>query len=415
MKATDRASLPPRGKEKIVRRDAPPTELDVKVELIQMLIPIALERVNELLQEEVTELAGRRYSREAAAYRWGKQRGSVYLGEQKVPIEVPRLREAEHHREIPLESYHRLQTAQATDEVLFHKILHGLSCRQYKRTVRLIPQAFGVSAGTVSRRFVHASAHKLRQLMQRRLEGYEIVALVLDGKALADAQMVVALGITTEGQKIILGFVESASENSQVCIDFLRQLVERGLSYQSGLLVVIDGAKGFRKAITAVFGDYACVQRCQWHKRENVVAYLPKNQQAAMRQRLQQAYEQPTYEQAKQELGKIRQELGRFNQSAVTSLDEGFEETLTLHRLGLFKELGISLKTTNCLESINAHIQRLTRKVTSWRTSDQRQRWLASALLDVEPQLRKIKGYRHLPLLQQALQRHLNIAIATAA
>jgi len=403
MKATDRASLPPRGKEKIVLRDAPPTELDVKVELIQMLIPIALERVNELLQEEVTELAGRRYNREAAAYRWGKQRGSVYLGEQKVPIEVP------------LESYHHLQTAQATDEVLFHKILHGLSCRKYKRSVRLVPQAFGVSAGTVSRRFVHASAHQLRQLMQRRLEGYEIVALVLDGKALADAQMVVALGITTGGQKIILGFVESASENSQVCIDFLRQLVERGLSYQSGLLVVIDGAKGFRKAITAVFGESACVQRCQWHKRENVVAYLPKAQQAAMRQKLQQAYEQPSYEQAKHELGKIRQDLGRLNQSAVTSLDEGFEETLTLHRLGLFKELGISLKTTNCLESINAHIQRLTRKVTSWRTSDQRQRWLACALLEVEPQLRRIKGYRYLRLLQQTLQRHLNIAIATAA
>jgi hypothetical protein len=96
----------------------------------------------------------------------------------------------------------------------------------------------------------------------------------------------------------------------------------------------------------------------------------------------------------------IRTELKQINQSAVASLDEGFEETLTLHRLGLFKELGINLKTTNRLESINAQVERMTRKVSRWRNSDQRQRWLASALLEIEPRLRKIKGYRHLPQLQ---------------
>jgi hypothetical protein len=104
---------------------------------------------------------------------------------------------------------------------------------------------------------------------------------------------------------------------------------------------------------------------------------------------------------------------GRQNGSVY--LPDQFEETLTLHRLGLFKELGISLKTTNSLESINAQVERMTRKVTRWRNSDQRQRWLASALLEIEPRLRKIKGYRHLPQLQQALQRELKIQIPVAA
>jgi transposase-like protein len=80
------------------------------------------------------------------------------------------------------------------------------------------------------------------------------------------------------------------------------------------------------------------------------------------------------------------------------------EETLTLHRLGLFSGLGASLKTTNCLESLLSQVARRTGKVCHWRNSDQKQRWVGSALMDIEPKLRRIKGYRHLPLLRVALQ-----------
>jgi putative transposase len=96
--------------------------------------------------------------------------------------------------------------------------------------------------------------------------------------------------------------------------------------------------------------------------------------------------------------------LRGLNVSAVASLDEGLEETLTLHRLGLFPTLGGSLKTTNCLESLNAQLGQLTDKVDHWRTADQKHRWVASALVLIEPRLRRIKGYRHLPLLRAALQ-----------
>ena len=141
-----------------------------------------------------------------------------------------------------------------------------------------------------------------------------------------------------------------------------------------------------------------------WHKRENVVCYLPKGQQAAWRRRRQQAYERPTYAEARTALGQLRQELRGLNVSAVARLDEGLEETLTLHRLGLFPTLGVSLKTTNCLESLNAQLGQLTDKVDHWRTSDQKQRGVASALVLIEPRLRRIKGYRYLPLLRAALQ-----------
>ena len=231
-----------------------------------------------------------------------------------------------------------------------------------------------------------------------------MVVLILDGKRFASDELVIAVGVTVKGEKVILGLVQTATENERSCSDFLRELVDRGLKHKDGLLVVIDGSKGLRKAVEMVLGDSAVVQRCQWHKRENVMAYLPKPQQETMRRKLQAAYERPTYEAAKGALLKLKGELKLMNQSAVRSLEEGFEETLTLHHLGLFEELGTSLKTTNLIESINAGLGQRTDKVDRWRNSDQKQRWVASALLDIERGLRKIKGYRHLPRLKEVLK-----------
>ena len=149
------------------------------------------------------------------------------------------------------------------------------------------------------------------------------------------------------------------------------------------------------------------LQRCQWHKRENVLAYLPERHRATLRRKLQAAYERPTYEAAKRALGKVRAELLLLNASAAASLDEGLEETLTLHRLGVFRELGTSLKTTNALESIHARVESRVAKVDHWKNSEQKQRWLATAFLDLEPRLRRIRNFRALPLLREALRRQI--------
>ena len=380
------------------------------VALIQALIPLGLQAVGDVLEAEVTDLAGERYSRtggQPGSVRWGQQRGSVYLLDQKLPITYRRVRNRFRNVEVPLPTYQALGEPRAADAGLFRKVLHGLSCRRYAACAEAVPEAFGLSASSVSRRFMRASAQQLRKLSERRLEQDEVVVLFLDGKTFADDRMVIALGVTRQGEKKILGFVQTATENEPVCAAFLRGLVTRGLRTDQGLLCVIDGAKGLRKAIQTVFGRQAVVQRCQWHKRENVVRYLPKGQQATWRRRLQQAYERPTYAEARAALLRLRQELRTLNLSAVTSLDEGLEETLTLHRLGVFGGLGLSLKTTNCLESLNAQLGQLTDKVDCWRTSDQKHRWVASAVLAIEPRLRRIKGYRHLAQLHEALQRDI--------
>ena len=322
------------GKVKDVRASAaasglPAKEIETKVALIQALIPLGLHAVGEELEAEVVALAGARYRRtggQAGVVRWGQQRGSVYLADQKLPIPVPRVRDRAANREVSLTTYEQLQRPRAADAGLFRKVLVGLTCLQYKACAEAVPEAFGLSASSVSRRFIRASARHLQTLCERRLDRDEFVALVLDGKTFAED----ALGIALQGQKQILGFVQTATENERVCAAFLRELLTRGLRIDHGLLCVIDGAKGLRRAIQTVFGAQALVQRCQWHKRENVVRYLPKTQQAAWRRRLQQAYERPTYAEARAALGRLRQELRGLNVSAVASLDEGLEETLTL-------------------------------------------------------------------------------------
>ena len=393
-------------------------DLDTRVALIQALIPVALEKVHEALREEVTSLAGERYARQGRQrghVRWTRQRGSIYLADQKIPIDVPRVRDRLRNQDVPLQTDERFQQPRSLDVGLLHKVLGGLSTREYERCAEAVPEAFGLSASTVSRRFTRASARKLRELTERRLGRYDLVALILDGKTFAEDEMVAAVGVTVTGEKVFLGFVQTATENRKVCAAFPRELVARGLQVEVGVLVVTDGAKGLHAAVREVFGTAALLQQCQWHKRENVLAYLPQRHRATFRRTLQAAYEQLTYEAAKHVLGKLRAELTLLNASADASLDEGLEDTLKLHHLGLFRELGVSLKTTNILESIHARVEDRTARVDHWRNSEQKQRWLATALLDLEPRLRRIKSYRSLPLLREALTRHVQGSKKSAA
>ena len=387
-------------------------DLDGRIEAIQLLIPLGLQAVAEELQQAVVELAGPRYQRKASdqpVRRWGSQRGSVYLGDQKLPVDVPRVRNVDNGSEVLLRAYRALQTPRNLDEGLLLRMLKGIATRNYEACAETVPETFGLSSSSVSRRYVKATARKLAQFQERSLKEYDLVALFLDGKSFAEEQIIIALGVTLDGQKIPLGFVQAATENERVCRAFLAELVDRGLQYESGLLVIIDGAKGLYKAVISVLKDHACVQRCQYHKRKNVVSYLPKSEQPRMRRKMEAAYAKPTYEAAKKALNALKAELKLMNQSALNSLEEGMEETLTLHRLGLMSMLKPSFRTTNCIENVNSLLQQLTHNVRRWSNSSQRHRWVATALLDIEPRLRRIKGYRHLPMLRQALHAELGI------
>jgi len=168
--------------------DAVPAEeidaLDTRIALIQALIPLGLDAVSALLQEEVTRLAGPRYQRKEADQahrRWGGQPGLVYLSDQKLPIQVPRVRNVETQTEVLLDAYQALQSPRQVDDGLLLRVLNGLSTRQYETCAEAVPPAFGLSSSTVSRRFIKATARKLQQFQERSLADYDLVALFVDG------------------------------------------------------------------------------------------------------------------------------------------------------------------------------------------------------------------------------------------
>jgi putative transposase len=384
----------------------------IQLALVQALIPLGLKAVEEMLTAEVAALAGARYAREvnsphgSRVVRWGSQAGSIYLADQKLPIDVPRVRDRVAGHELPLETYQQLQTPRGQDIGLYRRVLGGLSCREYEAAAEAGPDAFGLAKTSVSRRFIRASARALRQLLERRLDDAEWLVLIVDGKTFAKDQIIVALGVTSTGEKRIVGLVQTATENRRAIGAFLRELTERGFAATGRILVVIDGSKGLRRAVDDVFGERAEVQRCQWHKRENVVSYLPKADQATWRRKLQAAYAHPAYADARRALLRLHRELAIDNESAAASLLEGLEETLTLHWLNVFPvfpELGRAFKTTNAIESVMARVEHKTRRVTHWRTSDQKLRWCAAGLLATEATFRRVKGCDKLPLLKQAL------------
>jgi len=381
---------------------------ELKAHLIQQLIPIGLMALKELLESEVKRLVGRRYSRDKECNRWGRNPGWVYLGDQKARVAVPRVRRKNGGEEIQLKNYQEMQNPRQIDDLTLKRVVSGLSQRKYEKAVIAIPETFGIKSSSVSRRFVRASSKQLRTFMERDLSRHDIVTILMDGKSFGRNQFVIALGITMEGEKILLGFIEAGTENHRICRDFLRNLIDRGLRTDNEILFVIDGAKGLRKGISEVFEEKSLVQRCQWHKRENVISYLGKDDQEEYRRKMQAAYEQPSYQKAKSRLLSIHRELEKINISAASSLMEGLEETLTIHRLNVFSELGISFKTTNMLENVNKLLEMTTGRVSYWQSSNHRQRWVATALLDIEPRLRPIKGRRFLPKLRDAMKKEVS-------
>jgi len=164
-----------------------------------------------------------------------------------------------------------------------------------------------------------------------------------------------------------------------------------------------------------LFGEQAAIQRCQWHKRENVLSYLSKRHQAIWTRKIEAAYRHRVYADAKRALRRLVRELALVNESAARSLEEGLEETLTLHRLGLFPELRVSFRTTNLIDSVMPQREDKTAKVDQWRTSDQKLRWCGAALLAVEKRFRRVKGYKHQPLLVNALKAKMNATTEAGA
>lgn len=389
---------------------------------IQMILPLAdivgmlqqgvgnllretgLALMQTVMEEEVRQLAGERHQQHEGrrAHRWGKENGYCVVDGQKVPIRKTRLRTAE-KREQRLGSYELFQRSGPLQLGVWDKMMRGLSTRNYGAVVKDFHNAYGVEKSAVSENFIEASREKVKQLMERPLSELRLCAILIDGTPFKDRQMIAALGIGCDGVKTVLGIREGATENTAVVSSLLSELVERGIDLSVPRLYILDGGKALASAVRKHAGEAGLIQRCQVHKRRNVVDHLPDEYKADVRRKLQNAYSMTGYAEAKRALDQLHRELMDLNPSAARSLEEGMEETLTVHKLRVPDQLRRTLCCTNVIESAFSVVETVCRNVKRWRDGDHIERWVGSGLLVAERQFRKVIGYRQIPLLLSSM------------
>jgi transposase-like protein len=367
-------------------------------DFLQKLGTMTLELI---LEASASTLAGKPHqgAKGGPIRRHGTQKGSVRLGAKKVAVERPRLR-TKGGSEVAIPAYETLKSSQSSAEKVHKAMLSGLSTRNARAVLDDSMEAVGLSKSSLSRSFQEVAAKRLDELLSRRFET-RMLGIMIDGMHIGDHVVIAAIGIDERGHKQVLGIAEGSTEHSSTVKSLLVSLLERGVDPAQRALFVIDGGKALAKGIREIFGAVP-IQRCRVHKLRNVQGRLPVSKQKYVGSVMRAAYKLP-FEEGLRRMRDLARELEVSHPGAAASLLEGLEETFTVSRLGLPPELIRALGTTNLIESSQGGVRRRLRRVTNVQSGQMALRWAASALLDAEPSMRTLKGYRHLWMLRSSL------------
>lgn len=381
--------------------------VDTRTELFELAMRSGLKVFTAMLEEDRTAVCGPRYAHEPdrPASRAGTVRSEVVLGGRKVAIQRPRVRTAD--GEVALPTFQTMAHRDPLDRRVVEQMLVGVATRQYARSLEPITaeiESRGTSKSAVSRRFVAKTRAQLETWQAAPLDGLDLVALLLDGVHVGEHCLIVALGVAADGDKHALGIWEGSTENAAVCQSLLSNLQSRGLRTDRSLLVLLDGSKALRKAVRETFGDAALVQRCQIHKRRNILDHLPERQRPWVKAILQRAYRSADVGTATRLLRDLAKRLEVDHPSAAESVREGLDETLTIIALGLADSLRRSLSTTNAAESLISRTRHVKRNVKRWRGGQMVLRWVAAGVLEAVKGFRRLKGHKEMPKLVAALR-----------
>ncbi len=380
--------------------------------LLAMSVATGLAVMQAMFEAEITAVAGPkgRHDPDRVAVRHGTGKGSVTLGGRRVPVDRPRARSVDGH-EVPLQTYGHFAADDQLSAVVLERMLAGVATRRHARVAEPVGEqvettARSTSRSAVSRRFVRETETALAELLARDLTDLDIKVLMLDGEHLNDRCVVVALAIGADGTKVPIGLWDGSTENKTVVRSLLADLVERGLTFDDGLLVVIDGAKALAAGVREVFGAKALVQRCTLHKRRNVADHLPDKEKAFVDAKLVKAFGHPDPDLGLRNAQALATSLERTHPGAAASLREGLDEMFTVARLGIDGRLAKTLTTSNPIESMISIARTTNRNVTRWRDGHMVLRWTAAGMLNAERSFRRIKGHKQMPQLVAALHRH---------
>jgi transposase-like protein len=378
--------------------------------LLSLMLPPAVKEFFQELEKELLELCGGRYSRLGSCSRWGSQYGSITLGNQKVRLKIPRVRDRITGVEVPLKTYQRFQDTSLMESAILEAGLRGTTQRKFIKSIPKLQSSFGVDKSSVSRHWKNATLKKLEELQERRLEGMQIKAVLIDGKRFSSKGCVIALGVSKLGTKHVLGVYQYSTENSTACLNLLKDLHQRGLPAQ-GILFIVDGGSGLNKAINEAYfvedetRRLAYRVRCYYHKWNNLRDCLDLHVQAEAKPLFWGMRDAPDLTAAKACSDALEACLKKNNLSALRSYHEGKADLLALHQLSLSPMLKKFFSTTNAIESLNSLLEEDLRRVKNWRDSEHFMRWVATSCLENEKKMRRIRGHNGLPALDVILNK----------
>ena len=386
--------------------------IDTQHLLISTLLPPAVKMFIQELEKEVDQLCGQRYRHsEEQNSRWGSQKGSIVLGNQYIAIEKPRVRSSVSGKEVKLKVYEEFQDPKLFEQQVFAEGLKKVSQRDYEKGLSTIANSFGFKKSSVSRKWINATAKKLDELQSRSLTELDIRTVFIDGKRFHKNGVIIALGISANGRKYVLGIYQASNENHQSCLNLLNDLEKRGLS-SSGLLFVVDGGSGLNKALELKYDVHdkkerrAVRIRCHIHKWWNLEKILDDNAHKA-KGLFWALRDADGMTEAKSISDRLESVLRDTNISALKSYLEAKPDLLAIHEFKLSKNLKRLLSTTNPIESLNSLIEEDMRRVKNWKDSSHFQRWLATYCLNSEKKMRRVKGHNALPALWIELKNKL--------
>jgi len=345
-------------------------EIEIDDEKIQQLLQgdrgmaVLLEPIlNQILQAEMTEHLGaepEEHTDDRRGYRNGSYERKLTTRVGTIELEVPRDREGTFQTSL-FQRYQRSEKALVL--TLMQMMVQGVSTRRVKDiTTELCGREF--SSSTVSR-LAEELDEQVQAWAERPLEE-EYPFLILDAmqlkvrrqKAVRSTTAMLAVGISEDGQREILGLEMAFGETEQGWRRFIRQLKERGLSGVE--LATSDAHEGLKRALQECFPGLIW-QRCQAHFRRNVLDQTPSGYRDEMHGVLDQVLEASSQQEARERLDSRREKLEEKAPSALRALEDGFYDATAV--LALPEKYRKRLRTTNMLERFIQEIRRREKPV----------------------------------------------------
>ena len=381
---------------------------NIEKSFFELCIDSGQQVLSAMMEQDREDLCGPRWKRDPdrSAGRGGTTKSEVTLGGRRIAIKRPRVRSKE-GEEVELPSFAFAADRDPLDHHTLNAVACGISSRKYARSLDSLPEEIedrSTSKSSVSRRYVAMTTKQMTSWLTTPLGDHHFPIIMIDGIHMGDHLVLIALGIDFEGKKQVLGLREGDTENGQVVRSLLRDLLDRGLEQERVRLFVIDGAKALTSAIEKTFGSLAEIQRCQIHKRRNILGHLPDRLHESVKAILKEAWSLGDAKVAKRRLERLASSLEADHPGAAASIKEGLDHTLTLQRLGLCGVLSKKLRTTNAIENLNSGIVTYTRNVKRWQGGRMVVRWVSAAIVEAEKKFRRVKGWRDIEKLIRALE-----------